>query len=154
MNEDGDLSVFFPWNSFVTNTTLTRTNSPRQEFVLIGNDHIVCYGGTTSTPLVRWHNSGGVQLEVCLTPCLDCGGRCIRNGAVGVDPQDSVHTDIHMFTNSPSYVNQDLQCQVFDGLMVQSAFIGVYLVNEGEFAWHQTKMVSLNYISRCYSTCH
>ena len=135
LNEDGGLRVFFPRNSFITNTTLTRTNSPRQQFVLIGNDHIVCYGGFAEAAQVAWHNSNGGQLAVCKgntspAPCDDCGGRCGGNGAVGVDPQDNGHTDIHMYTNSPSYVNQDLQCQVSSG---PSAFIGVYLKNGGQF---------------------
>ena len=100
-----------------------------------GNDHIVCYGhgSTGSTQMqtfVRWHNSRGGQLEACLTPCMDCGELCQNNGGVGVDPQDNIHTDIHMYTDSPSYVNQDLECQVSNGT---SAFIGVYLNNEGEF---------------------
>ena len=132
LNEDGGLRVFFPRNSFVTNTTLTHTDSPRSiTGGAVGNDHIVCYGGSTS-PQVTWHNSGGEQLEACAAPCNDCGGRCIRNGAVGLDPRDGTHTDIHMYTDSPSYVNQDLECQVSSG---QSAFIGVYLKEGGEFAW-------------------
>ena len=131
LNEDGDLRVFFPRNSFVTNTTLTHTNSPRHSGGVVGNDHMVCDGGSTTTLQVTWHNSNGAQLEACATPCMDCGGRCIRNGAVGVDPQDGVHTDIHMFTDSNGYVNQDLECQVSSG---PSAFIGVYLKNGGEFA--------------------
>ena len=124
--------MFFPRNSFVTNTTLTHTNSPRQDGGVVGNDHIVCYGGSIQAQ-VRWHNSSdGMQLEPCITPCKDCGGRCIRNGAVGVDPQDDEHTDIHMYTDSTAYVNQDLECRVSS---VPSALIGVYLKGEGEFAW-------------------
>ena len=138
LNEDGNFKVFFPRNSFVTNTTLTHTNTPRFEYgtTAFGNDHIVCYGGDTETEqLITWHNSSGGQLMVCRyntspVPCYDCGPLCRGNGAVGVDPQDSEHTDIHMYTDSPSYVNQDLECQVSGG---QSAFIGVYLVNGGEF---------------------
>ena len=140
MNEDGDLRVFFPRNSFVTNTTLTRTNSPRG-FVYgngVGNDHIVCDGGSTSVQ-VRWHNSDGIPLGACLSPCMDCGGRCIRNDGVGVDPQDNEHTDIHMYTESTAYVNQDLDCKLSSD---PSAFIGVYLKNGGEFAWFQTEMMS------------
>ena len=127
--------MFFPNNSFVTNTTLTHTDSPRVESPRhpAGNDHIVCYGGSTQPAQVTWHNSGG-QLEVCHhsdgpTLCLDCGRRCQGNGGVGVDTQDNEHTDIHMYTNSTAYVNQDLECRVSSG---QSAFIGVYLINGGE----------------------
>ena len=130
MNEDGDLRVFFPRNSFVTNTTLTHTNSPRQQGGAVGNDHIVCYSGSTQAAQLTWHSSSGVLLEVCHVPCGDCGGRCIRNGAVGVDPQDGVHTDIHMYTDSTGYVNQDLECRVSSD---PSAFIGVYLKNGGQF---------------------
>ena len=131
LNEDGDLRVFFPRNSFVTNTTLTHTNSPRHQGDVVGNDHIVCYGGSTQVQ-VTWHSSSGAQLEACATPCGDCGPRCVRNGAVGVDPHDNGHTDIHMYTNSTSYVSQDLECQVSGG---SSAFIGVYLKEGGKFAW-------------------
>ena len=134
LNEDGGLRVYFPRNSFVTNTTLTHTNSPPvvSTGAPAGNDHIACYGGSTSLQ-VTWHNSGG-QLAVCRNgttpaPCGDCGGRCVGNGAVGVDRQNNEHTDIHMFTDSPSYINQDLECRVSSG---QSAFIGVYLKDGGE----------------------
>ena len=137
LNEDGHLRVFFPRNSFVTNTTLTHTNTPRSghNTIVPGNDHIVCYGGSTQTAQVTWHNSNGGQLLVChdhsgLVLCGDCGGRCRHNGAVGVDPQDSEHTDIHMYTNSTAYMNQDLECRVSGS---QAAFIGVYLVNGGQF---------------------
>ena len=124
--------MFFPRNSFVTNTILTRTNTPRQKGGTPGNDHIACYGGSTQAAQVTWHNSSG-QLVVCHkdgnpAPCGDCGPLCAGNSAVGVDPQDNGHTDIHMYTDSPSYVNQDLECQVFGG---PSAFIGVYLKNGG-----------------------
>ena len=138
LNEDGDLRVFFPKNSFVTNTTLTHTNSPRvqSQGAPAGNDHIVCYGGSTQAAQVIWHNSNGGQLVVCQignpvrdAPCLDCGGHCQRNGAVGVDPPLNGHTDIHMYTDSAAYVNQDLECRVSGG---QSAFIGVYLEDGGE----------------------
>ena len=128
LNEDGGLRVFFPRNSFVTNTTLTHTNIPRQGGGAVGNNHIVCYGGFTSSLQVTWHNSGG-QLVACYAPCMDCGGRCRGNGGVGVDPQDDEHTDIHMYTDSTTYMNQDLECRVSSG---QSAFIGVYLINGGE----------------------
>ena len=137
LNEAGGLRVFFPRNSFVTNTTLTHTNSPRsgQKASAFGNDHIVCYGGDAEAKQVIWHNSGGGQLVACKSdvgpaPCIFCGGLCQGNGAVGVDPPLNGHTDIHMYTNSPSYVNQDLECRVSGG---QSAFIGVYLKNGGEF---------------------
>ena len=134
LNEDGELRVFFPRNSFVTNTTVTHTNSPRQQGGAVGNDHIVCYGSSTPSLQVTWHNSSGGQLAVCQgfhgpEPCADCGGRCLNNGAVGVDPQVNEHTDIHMYTDSPSYVNQDLECRVSGG---PSAFIGVYLKDGGE----------------------
>ena len=64
-------------------------------------------------------------------PCVGCGGTCEGNGAVGVDPSLNGHTSIHLFTDDPNYVNQDLQCRVnvFGG---QSAFIGVYLKDGGE----------------------
>ena len=139
VNENGGLIVFFPRNSFVTNTTLTRTNSPRMEVGATGNDHIACYGGDPQAAQVTWHNSGGGQLLECMdnvnftntvgpAPCRDCGGRCIANGAVGQDGPVNGHTDIHMYTDSPAYVNQDLECRVSGG---QSAFIGVYLKNGG-----------------------
>ena len=137
LNEDGGLRVFFPRNSFVTNTTLTHTNSPRMQSassVPRGDDHIVCYGGDPQAKQVTWRNSSGEQLQECRndvepTPCLDCGPRCQANGAVGQDDPVNGHTDIHMYTDSTAYVNQDLECRVSGG---QSAFIGVYLENGGE----------------------
>ena len=134
LNEDGGLRVFFPRNSFVTNTTLTRTNSPRMEGGATGNDHIACYGGDPLAAQVTWHDSSGGQLLECRSdtgaaPCRDCGGQCQANGAVGQDRPVNGHTDIHMYTDSSAYVNQDLECQVSGG---QSAFIGVYLKNGGE----------------------
>ena len=132
MNEDGGLRVYFPRNSFVTNTTLTHTNTPRQYpgGTALGDDHIVCYGGNLQAAQVSWYNNGGArQLEACAVPCNDCGGRCYRNGAIGVDPPLNGQTDIHMYTNVASYVNQDLECRAPTGL---SAFIGVYLGNGGE----------------------
>ena len=135
VNEDGGLRVFFPKNSFVTNTTLTHTNTPRQfpGSPALGDDHIVCYGGNLQAglDLVPWYNNGGTrQLSACATPCIDCGGLCIGNGGISVDPPLNGQTNIHMYTNVPSYVNQDLECRVSVG---QSAFIGVYLKNGGEF---------------------
>ena len=134
VNEDGGLRVFFPNNSFITNATLTHTNTPRQlsGFTALGNDHIVCYGGNLQAGLdqVPWYNSGGTrQLLACLDPCTDCGSRCRGNGGVGVDPPFNGQTDIHMYTNSPAYVNQDLECRAPN---VLSAFIGVYLESGGE----------------------
>ena len=133
------LKVFFPRNSFVTNTTLTRTNTPRNAFGGDnGNDHIACYGGDPQAAQVTWHNSSGGALAVCYgsgpnqtAPCEGCGGICERNGAVGVDPSLNGHTSIHLFTDDPNYVNQDLQCQVNGS---QSALIGVYVKNEGGFS--------------------
>ena len=140
LNEDGGLRVFFPRNSFVTNTTLTRTNSPRMEGGDTGNDHIACYGGNPQAAQVTWHNSSGGQLLECMdnvgpnnaigpAPCRDCGPRCVANGAVGQDGPVNGGTDIHMYTDAPAYVNQDLECRVSGG---KSAFIGVYLRNGGE----------------------
>ena len=135
LNEDGRLRVFFPRNSFVTNTTLTHTNSPRREGnEAAGNDYIACYGGDPQAAQVTWHSSSGGQLLECRdfvgpAPCHGCGSRCLANGAVGQDSPVNGHTDIHMFTASPAYVNQDLECRVSGG---QSAFIGVYLRNGGE----------------------
>ena len=141
LNQDGGLRVFFPKNSFVTNTTLTHTDNPRVESLgaPAGNDHIACYGGDPQAAQVTWHNSGGGQLQGCqvvavnsneLVPavCRDCGGRK-ANGAVGQDRKENGSTDIHMYINSSAYVNQDLECRVSGG---QSAFIGVYLKNGGE----------------------
>ena len=101
---------------------------------MVGNDHIVCYGGSTQAAQVTWHNSNGELLVVCRddtgsAPCGDCGGKCAGNGGVGVDPPLNGHTDIHMYTNSTAYENQDLECRVSGG---QSAFIGVYLKDGGE----------------------
>ena len=154
LNEDGGLKVFFPRNSFVTNTTLTHTNSPRNRFPStgIGNDHIACYGGDPQAAQITWHNSSGGALEQCLdrfrqpVPCVGCGGACERNGAVGVDPSLNGRTSIHLFTDDPNYVNQDLQCQVNGG---QSAFIGVYVMNEGGFSSTHN---SIGYnMSSCYN---
>ena len=128
LNENGGLRVFFPNNSFVTNTTLTKTTNNLRPAG--GNDHIACYGGDPQAAQVTWHNSSG-PLVVCLGgPCVGCGPTCDRNGAVGLDPPQHGHTDIHMFTDDPNYVNQDLQCRVSvpGG---QSAFIGVYLKKRG-----------------------
>ena len=78
---------------------------------------------------VKWHNSDG-PLQDCGAPCLGCGQRCIRNGGVGEDLPVNGRSDIHMYTDSPAYVNQDLECRVSGG---QSAFIGVYLRSGCEF---------------------
>ena len=140
LNEDGELRVIFPRNSFVTNTTLTDTNSPRMDRGATGNDHIACYGGDPLAAQVTWHNNSGGELLECLdnvgpnytlapAPCRDCGPRCVANGAVGQDGPVNGSTDIHMYTTSSAYVNQDLECRVSGG---QSAFIGVYLENGGE----------------------
>ena len=137
LNEDGGVKVFFPRNSFVTNTTLTHTNTPRDRFpnTGIGNDHIACYGGDPQAAQVTWHGSSGGALAHCLgrsrqpVPCEGCGGTCERNGAVGVDPSLNGHTSIYLFRDDPNYVNQGLQCRVNGG---QSAFIGVYLINGGK----------------------
>ena len=140
LNEDGGLGVFFPNNSFVTNSTLTNTTKSGQPTEggkpTGGNDHIACYGGDPNAAQVTWHNSSGGPLAVCLggpnnpVPCTSCGPVCDGNGAVGLDPPQQGHTDIHLFTDDSYYVNQDLQCRVnvSDG---QSAFIGVYLKNIG-----------------------
>ena len=135
--------MFFPRNSFVTNTTLTHTNRPRQKQNEngVGNDHIACYGHHPESAQVTWHNSSGL-LVVCRhlnnpSPCGFCGPRCRGNGAVGVDPHNNEHTDIHMFTDSHSYVNQDLECQVSSD---QPAFIGVYLKKGGE---HDPLLITL-----------
>ena len=136
LNEDGGLRVFFPRNSFVTNTTLTHTNSPRMDGGATGNNHIVCYGGNLKASQVPWRNSSGGRLSACATPCRDCGYRCVGNGAVGVDPPLAGHTDIHIYTNSSGYVNQDLECRVSGS---KSAFIGVYLKDGGEY--------------RCFNSC-
>ena len=134
LNEDGGLRVFFPNNSFVTNTTLTSTtNNLRPPG---GNDHIACYGGDPNAAQVTWHNSSGGPLVICrnrdsLIACAGCGPSCQRNGAVGVDGPLNGRTNIHFFlTLTPdAYKNQVLQCRVIGG---QSAFIGVYLSGGGE----------------------
>ena len=127
LNEDGGLSVFFPNNSFVTNTSLTHTNTPRNG----GNDHIVCYGTGQFTTTVTWHNSSGERLVQCNQTCQECGTRCRRNGGVGVDPSLLKHTHIHMYTNSHAYVNQDLECRSLGSGGLLSS-IGVYLKDGGE----------------------
>ena len=127
LNEDGGLKVFFPNNSFVTNSTLTRTNTPRDG----GNDHIVCYGTGQFTTTVTWRNSSGERLEQCEQTCQGCGIRCHRNGGVSVDPSLLKHTHIHMYTNSHTYVNQDLECRLLESYGL-SSFIGVYLKDGGE----------------------
>ena len=78
---------------------------------------------------VKWHSSDG-SLEDCVPACLACGGRCIRNGGVGEELPVNGRSDIHLFTTSSAYVNQDLECRVSGG---QSAFIGVYLQSGREF---------------------
>ena len=127
MNEDGGLKVFFPNNSFVTDSTLTHTNTPRDG----GNDHIVCYGTGQFSTAVTWRNGSGERLVQCYQVCEGCGTRCQRNGAVNVDPTLLRHTHIHMYTNSSAYVNQDLECRLL-GSGGQSSFIGVYLKDGGE----------------------
>ena len=131
--------MFFPRNSFVTNTTLTHTNTPRNTnpSAGTGRDHIACYGGDPQAAQVTWHDSVGGALAVCRdgsnqpVPCGGCGRVCENNGAVGVDPPLNGHTSIHLFTDDPKYVNQDLQCRVNGG---QSALIGVYVMNGGGFS--------------------
>ena len=126
--------MFFPRNSFVTNTTLTHTNSPRGQSpgAPRGNDHILCYGSSKTTTTVTWHNSSGVRLEDCGEPCQDCGPKCLHNGGVGVDMPLIRNTSIHMYTNLTVYVNQDLECQYLNDVGPK-AFIGVYLKDGGEF---------------------
>ena len=134
LNEDGGLKVFFPNNSFVTNTTLTHTNSPRGKSVGAprGNAHIVCYGSyRRHATTVTWHNSSGVRLIDCGARCEDCGDNCVHNGGVAVDRPCLRHTHIHMYTDSAAYVNQDLECKLFAG-HGPTAFIGVYLKDGGE----------------------
>ena len=134
LNENGGLKVFFPRNSFVTNTTLTSTtNSPPPTG---GNDHIACYGGDPNAAQLTWHNSGGGPLSVCNlngvpTACTACGPSCQRNGAVGVDAPLNGRRSIHFFLTLSDYKNQDLQCRV-NVSGGQSAFIGVYLGGGGE----------------------
>ena len=77
---------------------------------------------------VKWYNSDG-PLEDCGVPCQACGGKCIRNGGVGEDSPVNGSSNIHLFTTSNAYLNQDLECRVSGG---KSAFIGVYLKNGGE----------------------
>ena len=138
LNENGGLKVFFPRNSFVTNTTLTHTNSPRNTdpSAGTGRDHIACYGGDPQAAQVTWHDSNGRQLAVCRDGsnqpvlCAWCGVICDNNGGVGVDPPLNGHTTIHLFTDD-TFMNQDLQCRVNGD---QSAFIGVYVKNGGGFS--------------------
>ena len=80
---------------------------------------------------MTWHNSSGAKLEDCGEPCRDCGPKCVCNGGIGVDKPHLRRTNIHMYTNSTAYVNQDLECRVFDGFG-PSAFIGVYLKDGGK----------------------
>ena len=126
--------MFFPRNSFVTNTTLTHTNKPRgqNEGEVHGNDHIACYGSFQGVTTVTWHNSSGGKLQNCSAPCRDCGSRCVRNGGVGVDKPLLRNTSIHLYTDSTAYMNQDLECQFFNGVGPK-AFIGVYLKDGGKF---------------------
>ena len=123
--------MFFPRNSFVTNTTLTHTDTPRVQNpeAAIGTDHIACHGGDPQAAQAAWSKSSGQGLVACLSPCLNCGTRCQGNGGVSQDPPVNGHVDIHMYTYSITYVNQDLECQVTSG---QSAFVGVYLKDGGE----------------------
>ena len=134
LNENGGLRVFFPKNSFVTNTTLTSTtNNPRPSG---GYDHIACYGGGPQAAQVTWHNSSGGPLAVCNlygnpVACTGCGPSCQRNGAVSVDAPLNGRTNIHFFLTLQAYKNQVLQCRV-NVPGGQSAFIGVYLKDGGE----------------------
>ena len=128
LNEDGGLNVFFPNNSFIINTTLTHTNTPRDG----GNDHIVCYGTGQFSTAVTWRNSSGERLEQCLARCQGCGTKCRHNGGVSVDPLLLRHTHIHMYTNSSAYLNQDLGCRLL-GSGGPSSFLGVYLKDGGEY---------------------
>ena len=117
----------------MTNTTLTYTNTPGQGG---GNDHIACYVGNPLSAEVKWYDSDGSRLGNCLrstdrvpVPCAGCSAQCNANGGVNVDPPLNGHTDIHVYTDSIEYVNQDLECRVPG---VPSAFIGVYLKSGGE----------------------
>ena len=135
LNENGGLKVFFPNNSFVTNSTLTKTTSNVRPTG--GNDHLACSGGDPLAAQVTWHNSSGGPLVVCKRnnrdpiACVQCGPICQRNGAVGVDVPVNGRTNIHFFLTLQAYNNQDLQCQV-NVPGGQSAFIGVYLKDGGE----------------------
>ena len=134
LNENGGLRVFFPKNSFVTNTTLTKTTNNLRPTG--GNDHIACYGGDPHAAQVTWHNSSGGPLAVCNlngdpVACTGCGPSCQRNGAVSVDGPLNGRTNIHLFLILQAYKNQVLQCRV-NVPGGQSAFIGVYLKDGGE----------------------
>ena len=126
LNDDGGVGVFFPNNSFVNDTTLTNTTRPPAG----GNDHFGCYGAH-----VTWHNHRQ-QLRVCTsaqgfaTRCVLCGSICIENDGVGLDPPLNGHANIHIFTGSSGYMNQELFCRISSG---QSAFIGVFLKNGGGY---------------------
>ena len=105
LNECGNLRVFFPRSSFVTNTTLTHTNSPpTYNGVATSHNHIVCYGGDTTMAQVKWHNSNG-PLEDCGAPCQACGGKCKRNGGVGEDQPVNGRSDIHLFNTSLTHLH-------------------------------------------------
>ena len=126
--------MFFPKNSFVTNTTLTKTTKSGRPNG--GDNHIACYGGDPNAAQVTWHNSSGGPLTVCVDgdgprACLACGPSCQRNGAVGVDAPLNGRTNIHFFLTLSAYKNQDLQCRI-NVSGGQSTFIGVYLNDEGE----------------------
>ena len=102
-----------------------------------GNDHIACYGGGPQGPQVTWHNGGGPlkgckNVEGNLLCCEKCGPICIENGGVGVDPPLNGSTDMHMYTGSGDYMNQELICKISGGHL---ALIGVFLklINGGEF---------------------
>ena len=116
-------------------TPHSHTNYPPSD----GNDHIVCYGarGDPQGPQVTRHNCGGPlkgcrNVEEKLFCCEKCGPICIENGAVGVDPPLNGSTDMHMYTGSGDYMNQELICKISGGHL---ALIGVFLklINGGEF---------------------
>ena len=131
LNEDGGLNVFFPNNSFVTNSTLTHTNTSRNG----GNDHIVCYGEGQFTTTVTWRNSSGERLVQCSERCHDCNEGCVSNGGVAVDPSHLQHTHIHLHTDSSAYVNQDLECRLLRPGGKPTS-IGVYLKNGSELCMY------------------
>ena len=64
--------------------------------------------------------------------CETCGPVCIENGGVGVDPPLNGSTDMHMYTGSGDYMNQELICKISGDHL---ALIGVFLklINGGDF---------------------
>ena len=90
--------------------------------------------------------SSGGRLEGCGGQCQGCGPKCQHNGGVGVDPSLLEHTHIYLYTDSSTYMNQDLECQMLGPGGMPTSIV-VYLKIEV-----RCYVVHFAYIIECQTT--